>query len=219
MLPRLRERLHGMPYPSLASTNSGTPVVLPDAAGSPGPVDCVDALPSDGALYRGIPFVGGNGPVVVQGARAAAAGHPQTTQIAVDATFDSLVFLHACSTNAPRTPWKPLVRIAEYTIVFEDGTTELVPVEYGGNIAPINRRHAQPMTSPIYRHQGYIGTYLADAAIRTKSPRGEDVTLYAYEWLNPHSGRRITSVRLSATDAAGDCMVIVAALTGIAATP
>ena len=133
----------------------------------------------------------------------------------MDEELASLVFLHAASSNAPRIPWQPLTPIGRYEVIYDDGGAADVPIEYGGNVAPASRPHALPMASPIYRHQGYIGTYLADPFLTAKDRRGGDVTLYGFEWVNPEPEKRIRSIRAEALDAGVQCALLFFAVTGV----
>ena len=194
MIPRIREKLRGQPFPSLAADAKFTPLALGKAAdAAPVPVELEEATQE----LRGVPFKTGRA-LAVQSGKVRDAFYPSRAEVAVNRKADSLVFLHASEGNAPRVPWAGLTAIAEYVVEYADGKKVRVPVEYAGNIAPWNRRHAEPMPHPMYRHEGYIGTYLADPFLRAKTPSGGDVTLMGYEWLNPQPEKKIAKVTLRA---------------------
>jgi hypothetical protein len=127
---------------------------------------------------------------------------------------DSLIFLHATHGNAERSPSGRLTTVGEYVIEYADGGKGKVPIEYGGNIAAWHRRHAEPMHHPMYRHSGYVATYLADPLVQDKTADGEDVTVYGYEWLNPQPNKTIRQIRLSACGPS-DATVLLFALTAV----
>jgi hypothetical protein len=185
MIPALRDLVGGRRSPSRSPRSSSSCIPVPDA------------------------------PLVLCSPRAAGTRRPSSSIVPVGARFDSLVFLHAATANAPRVPWKPLTRIAEYVVRYADGAEARLPVEFGGSLAPLGRAHALPMASPIYRHQGYIGTWLADPVLGLKDGRGEDRCLYAWEWLNPRPGEPVREIDVRACDIESDCALELHAITGV----
>ena len=126
------------------------------------------------------------------------------------AKADRLVFLHTCSSDAPpRTP------VGRYEVVYADGATSEVSVQYGWQLTEWNRRHAAPLAHSAHRHGGYVGTYPADPMWQGKTPAGEDVTLYGLEWVNPHPEAEIRAIRVCASDAASDAALMVVGITGV----
>lgn len=203
MMPGLRDRLRGDVAPSRSPGATFVTLPLPDAAGDAALAAAVGAgRRSSGALplLLGAPLV----------ARA-----PREAAVPVGGSFDGLVFVHATTTNAQRVPWQPLTRVAEYVVRYRDGAEIRIPVEYGGAVAPLRRAHADPMASPIYRHQGYIGTYFADPLPEIKDDRGRDLTLYAWEWRNPRPEEPMDSLLLTACGTGTDCALALFALTGV----
>ncbi|MBR5840865.1 MAG: family 20 glycosylhydrolase, partial [Victivallales bacterium] len=133
--------------------------------------------------------------------------------IAVNGRFDSLVISHAAQSEMTRMPWVALEEIGAYHVMFDDGSSELIPVLYGGNIGYWNRRQGQPQPQPYYRHNGYIGTYFADTT-ESRLRDGRLVTLYHYEWLLPQNGKTIVRLRyIPAANAKSD--VVVYGVTGL----
>ena len=119
----------------------------------------------------------------------------RSVTVTPDRCCDALAFTHAADRSAARIAWKELLPVGKYTVTFEDGTTDVIPIEYGGNIRAIHERHAEPLMPPYYRHEGYIATYLADP-ISGKDDDGSDVTLYRYLWKNPTPHKKITAITL-----------------------
>jgi hypothetical protein len=103
-----------------------------------------------------------------------------------------------------------------YIVEFEGGRKIKVPIEYGVTLAAINRRHAQPMTHTMYRHAGYIATYLADPFAQEKTDDGRDITVYGYEWINPRKDTAIKAVWLAA-EGTTDAAVTLFGVTGVTA--
>ena len=87
-----------------------------------------------------------------------------------------------------------LENLGNYEVTYEDGTAVAIPVDYAGNICYWNRRQGEPLKPPYYRHNGYIGTYFADTT-ESRLRDGRIVTLYHYEWLNPHKDKAIKRLR------------------------
>ena len=127
--------------------------------------------------------------------------------ITVNGRFDSLVISHAAQSEMTRMPWVKLEEIGAYHVMFDVGSSELIPVLYGGNIGYWNRRQGQPQPQPYYRHNGYIGTYFADTT-ESRLRDGRIVTIYHYEWLAPQNGKTIVRLRyIPAANAKSDVVV------------
>ena len=114
--------------------------------------------------------------------------------IPLDGSFDSLRISHTCPKELTRIPWVKLENLGNYEVTYEDGTTVAIPVDYAGNICYWNRRQGEPLKPPYYRHNGYIGTYFADTT-ESRLRDGRIVTIYHYEWLNPHKAKAIKRLR------------------------
>ncbi|MDD4772403.1 MAG: family 20 glycosylhydrolase [Eubacteriales bacterium] len=115
--------------------------------------------------------------------------------IKANGIYDEIAFLHTADKNEKRVVWQDLVNIGEYRIIYEDGETQTIPVEYGGNIREYNKPYAAPMEGSYYRHQGYIATYFSSPAIQCRGIHGEDITIYRYLWKNPHPDKKIIEIR------------------------
>ncbi len=131
----------------------------------------------------------------------------------VNTHCDALIFTHTASRKCTRIPWIALTVIANYEITYEDGSTVLLPVSYGGNISHWARRQNQPFPDRYYRHNGYSGTYFTDG-IESKTADGTPVTLYRWEWRNPNPEKAIRRVRLIPEKDA-NTEVVLTALSGV----
>lgn len=132
--------------------------------------------------------------------------------VAVNASFDSIVFSHTVPKELTRIPWIALETLGAYKVTFADGSVETVPVSYAGNIGVWNRRQAQPLPQPYYRHNGYIGTYFADTT-EGRLADGQIVSIYHYEWLVPKTTPIATIEYCPAADAKTD--IVVYKVTGV----
>jgi len=202
MLPRIRSRLHGELFPSQAARRTFTTLKVGAAR-----------APRRGA-FHGVPFRLGSG-VTVEGPAVRDRRHPSEVRIAVGRKFDSLIFLHSAGANAELTR-SDRMPLGVYIVEFEGGRKIKVPIEYGVTLAAINRRHAQPMTHTMYRHAGYIATYLADPFAQEKTDDGRDITVYGYEWINPRKDTAIKAVWLAA-EGTTDAAVTLFGVTGVTA--
>lgn len=204
MIPRLRSRLNIMPLPSQAPKCTFTPMPL---------TGIVPPVKAGRRNYNSIPFTVGKA-LAVEGKAVRERRYPSDAEIKIGKSFDSIVFVHAALTNAERIPWAALVRVGTYEIVYADGARVKAPIEYGGNIAAIGRRYAEPLTHSIYRHEGYIATFFADPFIAEKDADGNDVTAYGYEWQNPFPKKLIRSVRMR-SEGDTDAAIMLFAVTGV----
>lgn len=118
----------------------------------------------------------------------------QKTEFAVDAPCDSLVLYHTCLRKLTRYPWTRHTVLGRYILTFSDGSTEEIPVTASGNIGYWNRRQNDVLKHQVYRHNGYTTGYYTDG-IHSKTPDGEDVTVYRLEHLLPED-KQLASVRL-----------------------
>jgi hypothetical protein len=211
MVPHIRSRLRGQTFPSQIKGSTFWTVSL--GRKSSADRDAALRLEPGRRELRGVPFRIGHA-LGVQSKAARESGHPHQVSVAVNRRADSLIFLHATHGNARRSPSSRLTTVGEYVIEYADGGRVKVPIDYGGNIAAWHRRHAEPLHHPMYRHSGYIATYLADPLVQDKTADGEDVTVYGYEWLNPQPNKTIRQIRLGACGPS-DATVLLFALTAV----
>ena len=132
-------------------------------------------------------------------------------EVPVADTYDSLIFSHAALRRITRQPWTPHAVVANYVIRYADGTEEMIPVTYGGNVDYHYRRQNAVLPHPIYRHTGYTGTYFCDSETNINAA-GVPETLYIYEYI-PEK-KPIVSVTL-AQNPAYEAKVFLARLEGI----
>lgn len=130
----------------------------------------------------------------------------------VNARCGSLIFHHTALRKITRQPWSELDVVARYILTYADGSTEEIPVTYGGNIGYWNRRQNAPLASSFYRHTGYTATYYSDSHT-DRTEDGQIVTTYIYEYL-PRQDKVIASVKLR-QDPAFEAKVFLQKLEGI----
>ncbi len=124
------------------------------------------------------------------------AAHP-TAQVGIGRKCDRLLLLHTCSTAYTRRPtwalddpfsYPPQDLIVTYAVRYADGTQVEVPIYYGSHVARWD--------VPYGEHVDAI-PYHADPVPVGRDPAGRRVTLYSYEWLNPHPDKAIQSLGLT----------------------
>jgi hypothetical protein len=224
IMPFIREKLSGSEFPSLKKKGKFVPVnlksvfnaALVDESGSGGGFNFL-TLPAGKVSLRGIEFSTGGGLIVVESENMREKNYPSEIEIPVARKMDSLIFLHSTAPNAGFSPaFSGYAGSREaaglYRIIYEDGTTEETAIDQSWNIGEWSRRYGEAARSISRRHDGYFSPYRADPFWEGKTPDGRNITLYGYEWINPHPGRGIKAVRLKAE---GDSAVILSAITGV----
>lgn len=136
----------------------------------------------------------------------------QKREVIAKGAYKSLVFTHTMLRRITRMPWTENEPIGSYVLTYSDGTEERVPLNISGNIGYWNRRHDQPLTHRLYRHTGYICCYYTDGE-EWKTPEGENVTLYRYEYILPE-GKQLSRIRLE-EDPEKDAGIFVRWIEGI----
>lgn len=129
-----------------------------------------------------------------------------------------IAFLHAVENTIKRVPRGLFENIGKYVVHYQDGTKVEIDLEYGGNIFALHKKFADPFLSFYYRHEGYIGTYFSDPAIKDKDPSGGDLTLYCYEWENPYAHKPISKITMHAEGESG-VQISIFAVTAIKDRP
>jgi len=110
--------------------------------------------------------------------------------VSVEKECRALIFRHVATkklTNAPSD------EIGHYKITYSDGRIEIIPVEYGINISHFERLRNESFRDEYCRDNGYSATYFVDG-LDGKTDDGTPVTVYRYEWRNPHPEKAIDSV-------------------------
>lgn len=108
---------------------------------------------------------------------------------------DTIFVVHATDLSADRIMWQPSVKIGEYSIEYEDGIVEVEGVYYGNNICKHSQAYGQPISSILFRHEGYTGTY-SSKPICGKDCNGKDYTLLEFPIKNKFPDKKINKVVL-----------------------
>ena len=106
-------------------------------------------------------------------------------EIIIDRYADVILFTHATDNYAERVMWQKPKKVGEYVFTYDDGTTYTHTLSYGENIFEYGKCYAQPIPGRAFRHEGYIGTYMA-MPICGKDNSGRDFTLYKLPVKNAH---------------------------------
>ncbi|NOY08130.1 MAG: family 20 glycosylhydrolase [Spirochaetes bacterium] len=226
MIPIIRQRISGGKYPSLAAEKRFIPFKLKgiinsgliDENGSRGGFNLISLHRGETWLRDSLFYIG-DGLVMVENENIRDRKYPVEAEILIDKKINSLLFLHSM---VPKTGYRPAFSgyaegkglIGSYLIIFNDGTKKKIKIELSWNIGEINRRYGEVGKAKECRHLGYFTTYGADPFWQGKTPDGRNITLYGYEWLNPHPEKIIKAVKLNAIGQ-DDSSVILIALTGV----
>lgn len=130
-------------------------------------------------------------------------------EMKVGAKLDRLIFEHATLNPSPRICWQNLTAVGAYTVTYEDGESESVPVLSSGGILYVNSSYGMPIPHNYYRHQGYVGTWFADPTYEYRTPEGEPILLLGQVWDNPHPDKTIASISYESVK--GDYAVLLSA--------
>jgi len=115
-------------------------------------------------------------------------------ELKIDEYARQLTFVHATSSVVNKIPFRGALKIAEYVLVYEDGTEYTEDIEYGTNIYKYRSVYGDILKSPLHRHVGYAGTYMMIPECG-KTYNGEDYTIGAYSIKNPYSEKRISKIK------------------------
>jgi hypothetical protein len=232
-IPAARSRLLDIPSPMLTPGASFTPISLAnhvnaplaDPSGALGEYD-LRAIPSGDLLLDGLPFQvpdpaahGGCAAAAVQGPAVRDRLYPaQVTGIAAARRAASLVFLHVASDSADAVldwhrcdnpifmglPPESRQTLGLYRMNYEDGTKAEVTLRYDEHLARWNTRFGERSIAP----------YRADPAWQGNTGYGTPITLWRFEWINPHPAKVIESVDLLAADGS-DAAILLLAITAV----
>jgi len=133
----------------------------------------------------------------------------ESEPISINQDVSSLIFLHACA--RPAENQKAYYNIPDffdtsdllgwYEIVYEDQFTVTVPIQYGVNILEME----PDISHSIDLREGQTGSpqnaycYSADPVNCSADGSKGDLTFFAFEWVNPRFGKKISSVKLIGT--------------------
>lgn len=119
----------------------------------------------------------------------------QTAEISVEDYGKIISFVHATDKGSERVMWAKPFKLGRYIICYEDGTEYVEDILYAANIYKYSAPFGDRITSALFRHEGYIGTYLTIPECG-KTYNGEDYTLGNYSIHNPYSEKKITTIML-----------------------
>jgi len=184
-----------------------------DEGGGYGAYD-LTSLPVGSMTWRGLPFHFGDGAILVERAGTRGSRYPAEVTVPIGGPVQAVVFAHtAAGVGRIPQPFGPRQVVARYQVEYADGSTETADVAFGYHLAEWNRRHGAPLGPTFHRHAGYVATYPVDALWQGKTATGEDVTVYAMEWTNPHPDREVRSIRIAAADADAEVALMVVGMT------
>ena len=118
-------------------------------------------------------------------------------EIKIGRAFDRLVFEHTTLYSSPRGAWDTLPEsvLGRYVITYEDGASVDAEVIYAENVLKYHSTYGEPKMQALYRHTGYVATWLSDPAYEAKDEDGKDVTVLGYIWENPTPEKKIATVK------------------------
>jgi hypothetical protein len=175
-------------------------------------------LPRGSVELNNIPFVSGakdNRPSFLMVERHNRDMHG----IPIGKRLNSLIFLHFTTVQKEFNPsWRTLTTvlprdiIGYYRVIYDDGFLEWVPIEYGLNISTMYQDwKSEPGT--------WWGTgtfcYYALPAWRGRTPAGEPITLYSFEWMNPYPEKQIREIDFQYVSMTESGIIGLAAITGV----
>lgn len=117
------------------------------------------------------------------------------TEVAANGKADVVTVVHATDTENGAAPNQRAVAMGAYTLCYEDGSCYTEDVRYGENIYRYRAPYGHREMSILYRHQGYVGTYL-QLPVCGKTVDGGDYTLGAYSFRNPYPEKPIRAVKV-----------------------
>jgi len=206
--PAVRAQLSGQRPPSLSVDAETTPYPLGSAANAEAPF--AQQLPSGIVGLGGTQFsLGGSGTMAAR----VDAGRPDAGPVSVGAKANSLVFLHTCQCKRDFRPtWafqdpllpSPEDRVGAYTIRYSDGTEAVAEIRYGENIADRGLQYGEDIA---------VVPYWAEPVHLSQDEEGLPITVYRYEWTNPHPQKQIEAVSIHFDGSEGEIMLL--ALTGV----
>jgi len=120
----------------------------------------------------------------------------KTTDIPLNVTSQNLWIVSSTDKNGGRKPWQKLNAMGSYRLNYSDGTSTQLPIYYGVDVAEYNRGYAKPLSSPLFRHEGYLATCYSEP-IMSKTFEGKDYVLFARPVKNPCPEKTIESVTVT----------------------
>ncbi len=137
------------------------------------------------------------GVIPYEGAAVCSKDHDEI-EIEVNGYADLFTAVHTTDKSGGRELWKDAVKIGEYIIEYEDGTKESEDIRYGDNIYKFSSRFGMPLESPVFRHEGYVASYMSKPE-SYKDIYGNDCTLLKCFIKNPHKDKKIRLLKVKAS--------------------
>lgn len=220
LLPGIRAGLQGKPRPTTARIKARAVNLAPygtaprrDLCGAYGGYDLAP-LPTERFTWRGLPFRFAPEVVLVEGVGARVRRFPTEVTVPIEAQVQSMVFAHtAAGYGRIPQPFGPRRVIGRYEMLYADGGSEIAEVAFGHHLAEWNRRHGAPLGPTFHRHAGYVATWPVDPLWQGKTALGEDITIYAMEWTNPHPDRELLAVNIVAEETDAEVALILVGMT------
>lgn len=113
--------------------------------------------------------------------------------IAVNDYVNCAFITHSTDKTAQRIMWKPSLKIAEYSFVYDDGTSASITANYGENLYTYAHTYGTPIPSFLFRHEGYTATYYSKP-ICGKNNDGNDYTLLTLPFVNPFPDKKVQKI-------------------------
>lgn len=117
--------------------------------------------------------------------------------IDVDGFADIVTIVHATDISGGRELWGDAVKIGEYVLEYEDGTSVCDIIRYGDNIYKFSSRFGMPLESSLFRHEGYVASYMSKPELY-KDIYGNDCTLLKCFIKNSKPDKRIKRLKAAA---------------------
>ncbi|MFA6108787.1 MAG: family 20 glycosylhydrolase [Candidatus Latescibacterota bacterium] len=220
MLPGIRAGLRGKPRPAATTTSARAVDLAPygtaprrDERGTYGGYD-LTALPTEPFVWHGLPWRFGPGVILVEGAETRGRRCPTEETVPIEGQVQSILFAHtAAGFGRIPQPFGPRQVIGRYEMLYADGGSEIAEVAFGHHLAEWNRRHGAPLGPTFHRHAGYVATWPVDPLWQGKTAMGEDITIYAMEWTNPHPDREMLAVNIVAKNTDAEVALILVGMT------
>lgn len=123
-------------------------------------------------------------------------GAEEEKEVLTECNADIITFVHATDEKS----YHPLlsddaVKIAEYVLIYDDGTEYTEDISYAENIYYYRTPYGDIETSPLFRHGGYVGTYLC-IPVCGKTIDGYDYTLGEYSIKNPYPDKNVQKIKI-----------------------
>ena len=136
----------------------------------------------------------------------------QERRLCVNGEFDSIVFDHTELVRMVRLPWQKYDEVGRYILSYDDGSEEIVPITSCGNIGYCGRRQNKPLAPQLYRHSGYISTYLSDT-VEERNEKGEKLCIYRFEHILPKD-KKLKCIKLCENEKF-DTKILLRRVTGV----